>query len=267
MAFTASVITTKEWGAKPPLNAPFKRTVPKYVVIHHTFIPKNSSGGTVEGAKQTARDIQASHMGPRNFWSDSGHNFLNSKGGILLEGRHGSIAAARNGFSVQSAHALQDPPGLAGGNSSPGIENEGDFNEEVMEDEQWNSLVELCASLCSSCEIDPGNIRGHKDFSDTQCPGRWLYGQIGRLQDEVRAELGLQLPDPALATTLRFGSRGPDVIRLQERLRELGFNPGPGDGDFGDQTQSAVVNFQATSDLTEDGIVGPKTLEALGIQP
>jgi hypothetical protein len=267
MPFTASVITTKEWGANPPRNAPFQRTVPKYVVIHHTFKPKNSSGGTIEGAKQTARDIQASHMGPRNFWSDSGHNFLNCKGGILLEGRHGSIAAARAGFSVQSAHALQDPGKLAGGNSSPGIENEGDFNEEVMEDDQWNSLVELCTSLCSSCEIDPVNIRGHRDFSNSQCPGDWLYGQIGRLQAEVRAKLELPPLDPAHATILRFGSRGPAVTRLQQRLRELGFNPGPGDGDFGDQTQSAVVNFQTSSGLVADGIVGPKTLEALGFQP
>lgn len=265
MPFTASVITTKEWGADPPHNAPFRRTVPRYVVIHHTFIPSNSSGATIEGAMKTAKQIQDYHMGPENYWSDSGHNFLNCKGGILLEGRHGSLAAAREGFSVQSAHALQDPPGLAGGNSSPGIENEGDFNEEVMEDDQWNSLVELCASLCSTCEIDPVNIRGHKEFSDTSCPGDWLYGQIGRLQAEVRARLGLPIPDPVLATELSFGSRGPAVSRLQERLRELGFNPGPSDGDFGDQTQSAVMNFQTSSGLKADGIVGPKTLAALGI--
>jgi len=267
MAFTASVITTSKWGASPPRNAPFRRTVPKYVVIHHTFRPRDSSGGAIEGAMKTAQEIQTFHMGPDNFWSDSGHNFLNCKGGILLEGRHGSIAAAREGFSVQSAHALQDPPGLAGGNSSPGIENEGDFNEEVMEDDQWNSLVELCTSLCSACEIDPVNIRGHKDFSNTICPGDWLYGQIGRLQAEVRAKLGLPTPDPAIATELSFGSRGPVVTRLQERLRELGFTPGPSDGDFGDQTLSAVVNFQTASGLKPDGIVGPKTLSALEIQP
>ena len=265
MPFTARVITTSEWGAVPPRNAPFRRTVPRYVVIHHTFKPRNSSGGTIEGAKTTARNIQNFHMGPHNFWSDSGHNFLNCKGGILLEGRHGSLAAARDGFSVQSAHALQDPPGLAGGNSSPGIENEGDFNEEVMEDDQWNSLVELCTSLCSTCEIDPTNIRGHRDFSNSNCPGEWLYGQIGRLQAEVRGKMGLPTPDPAIATELSFGSRGPAVTRLQERLRELGFTPGPSDGDFGDQTLSAVMNFQTSSGLKADGIVGPKTLTALGI--
>jgi hypothetical protein len=108
---------------------------------------------------------------------------------------------------------------LAGGDSCPGIENEGDFNEEVMEEVQWNSLVELCASLWSSCEINPVTIRGHRDFSNTERPGKWLYGQIERLQDEVRTKLALPLTDPALATPLRFGSRGPAVIRLQKRLR------------------------------------------------
>jgi N-acetylmuramoyl-L-alanine amidase len=77
--------------------------------------------------------------------------------------------------------------------------------------------------------------------------------------------MGLPTPDPAIATELSFGSRGPAVTRLQERLRELGFTPGQSDGDFGDQTLSAVMNFQTSSGLKADGIVGPKTLTALGI--
>ena len=222
MSFTASVITTKEWGSDPPRNAPFRRTVPRYVVIHHTFKRRNLSGGTIDGAKETASSIQHYHMGPDNFWSDSGHNFFHCKGGILLEGRHGSIAAAKAGFSVQSAHALQN---------------------------------------------DPVNIRGHREFSDISCPGDWLYGQIGRLQAEVRSSLDLPPPDSALATKLGFGSRGLAVSRLQERLRELGFIPGPSDGDFGEQTLSAVIHLQTSSDLNADGIVGPKTLAALGIRP
>lgn len=267
MPFSAKVISAAVWGASSPLNAPFERTIPKYVVIHHTFQPRNASQGTLDGAKKAARQIQAFHMGPQRGWSDSGHNFLNTKGGFLLEGRHGSLEAAIRGFCVQSAHARQDPGKLAGGNNSPGIENEGDFDQEQMEQDQWDSLVDLCASLCSSCDIDPSNIRGHRDFSITQCPGNWLYDRLEQLRSEVRSTLRL----PAVAgpeegeIVLSFGRRGPAVLSLQKRLSELAFNPGPIDGSFGDHTRSAVMVFQNSRQLTSDGVVGPVTRKALNL--
>ena len=47
-----------------------------------------------------------------------------------------------------------------------------------------------------------------------------------------------------LASPLTLGSAGNDVIRVQERLTELGFRPGPADGQFGSGTQQAVWAFK-----------------------
>jgi len=47
-----------------------------------------------------------------------------------------------------------------------------------------------------------------------------------------------------LASPLSIGSVGDDVRRLQERLTELGFQPGPADGQFGSGTQQAVWAFK-----------------------
>ena len=47
-----------------------------------------------------------------------------------------------------------------------------------------------------------------------------------------------------LASPLSLGSAGDDVRRLQERLTELGFQPGPADGQFGSGTQQAVWAFK-----------------------
>ena len=47
-----------------------------------------------------------------------------------------------------------------------------------------------------------------------------------------------------LASPLSLGSVGDDVRRLQERLTELGFQPGPSDGQFGSGTQQAVWAFK-----------------------
>ncbi|MCI0488264.1 MAG: peptidoglycan-binding protein [Blastocatellia bacterium] len=64
---------------------------------------------------------------------------------------------------------------------------------------------------------------------------------------------------------LKVEDSGPEVSRLQERLKESGFNPGAIDGRFGLGTEAAVIAFQKSKDLLADGIAGPKTLGALGL--
>lgn len=271
MPFTAKVTTTAEWGARPA-QATFSRTIPRYVIVHHTDNqnpPDDPSQGTIEGAVRFARNIQKFHM-DNNGWSDSGHNFLNTTGGFILEGRHGSLDAVKQGFCVQSAHAAHDSGRLANGNQSPGIENEGNFMIFPMGQKQWESLVELCASLCSSCDISPLNIKGHRDFSNTDCPGDWLYSRLPHLRKEVANKLGLKFAAEALANNsqfvdLKFGSTGAKVIKLQQRLQDKGFKPGAIDGLFGENTDTAVRAFQRSIGLKDDGIVGINTRTALGL--
>jgi hypothetical protein len=59
------------------------------------------------------------------------------------------------------------------------------------------------------------------------------------------------------------GSGGTEVIRIQTRLRELGFYAGPADGVFGGGTGSAVKAFQRSLGLIADGIVGEGTWKKL----
>lgn len=274
MPFTAKVVTTAAWGARPPASGrfPFRRTNPLYVIVHHTDNqnpPNDPSRGTSEGAIELARNIQKFHMDV-NGWSDSGHNFLNTTGGFILEGRHGSLDAVKQGDCIQSAHAAQDPGKLADGNESPGIENEGNFMTFQMGQKQWDSLVELCASLCDSCKISPLNIKGHRDFSQTDCPGDWLYNQLPRLRKQVADKLNLQFTpeeqeNESPSVDLKFGSTGPAVIKLQQRLRDRGFNPGAVDGSFGENTEVAVKAFQRSVGLLDDGIVGINTRRELGL--
>lgn len=73
--------------------------------------------------------------------------------------------------------------------------------------------------------------------------------------------------DQVSSTTLRFGSSGSEVERLQRELRQRGYNPGPIDGEYGRQTQRAVREFQRDNDLLDDGIAGSETLAALELLP
>ena len=73
------------------------------------------------------------------------------------------------------------------------------------------------------------------------------------------------IPEPTAVryTTLRRGATGPSVVRLQEELIALGYLEGSADGDFGGNTQSAVVQFQAVNGLSAVGIAGNQTLTLL----
>ena len=63
----------------------------------------------------------------------------------------------------------------------------------------------------------------------------------------------------------KYGSTGSEVTQIQQRLTELGYNPGTVDGIYGTRTKNAVISFQRDYGLSDDGIVGPLTLEALGL--
>ena len=63
--------------------------------------------------------------------------------------------------------------------------------------------------------------------------------------------------------TLRRGSRGPEVTRLQEALQQLGYYRMAVDGVYGKGTIAAVKAFQARSGLKADGLAGARTQAAL----
>jgi len=60
-----------------------------------------------------------------------------------------------------------------------------------------------------------------------------------------------------------MGSTGQAVKDIQNSLKRMGFYNGPVDGNFGRQTQAAVIKFQQSKKLPADGVVGPKTRAAM----
>lgn len=65
--------------------------------------------------------------------------------------------------------------------------------------------------------------------------------------------------------TSRYGSSGSEVTQIQTKLKRWGYYNGNIDGIYGSKTVTAVRLFQSKNGLTVDGIAGPKTLAAMGI--
>lgn len=55
------------------------------------------------------------------------------------------------------------------------------------------------------------------------------------------------------------------IKTVQTKLKRWGYYTGSVDGIYGSKTKSAVISFQRKNGLTADGIVGPKTAAAMGI--
>ena len=64
---------------------------------------------------------------------------------------------------------------------------------------------------------------------------------------------------PTVYPKLKLGANGKDVTKLQTRLKALGFYTGPISGYFNKLTEEAVIVFQRSQGLKEDGIAGQAT--------
>ncbi|MDD3705448.1 MAG: peptidoglycan-binding domain-containing protein, partial [Clostridiaceae bacterium] len=71
------------------------------------------------------------------------------------------------------------------------------------------------------------------------------------------------LTSVVFADTLKYGSRGAEVTKLQKQLKNMGYFNGNATGYFGSMTRTAVRKFQTSKGITVDGIVGKQTSKAL----
>lgn len=69
----------------------------------------------------------------------------------------------------------------------------------------------------------------------------------------------------AISRTLKVGDMGPDVVKLQKKIRELGYYEGRADGFYNKDTEEAIKRFQHDKGLKATGVVDRKVLNLLGL--
>ena len=180
--FLGLIILTSEWRAVAATGAISRVGKPNHIIFHHTdgHHPEidQMAGDNRAEAMAFARAIQNDHMHRQPPFVDSGHNFLVTRSGHVLEGRHGSVAAIMDGVMVQSAHCV-------GHNQQPGIEHEHKGGEAMTRAQRQASLL-LHEFICRKTGIDPHSIHGHGEFNPTECPGALKAGLARFRQDLVR---------------------------------------------------------------------------------
>ena len=166
------------------------------------------------------------------------------------------------------------------------IEVSNDMN--YAEDGEWKvsdmvmeKLIELCTDICRRNGIEKlnytgdisGNLTMHKWFQNTSCPGPFLTGKFPWIASEVNKRLETDETEGGVMVNIELlqlskGSYGAQVKTAQRILKDLGYTGANGrpifvDGDFGNNVDFAVREFQRYKGLAADGIIGKNTWEAL----
>ncbi|MBN8588875.1 MAG: N-acetylmuramoyl-L-alanine amidase [Rhodothermia bacterium] len=190
-----TVIRRTEWNARPfgqtdPAGCPAPSPQPyyTYLTFHHTAGPKAI---TLAEGKSRMKSIQDFHM-DGNKWCDIGYQFLMDTSGRVYQGRPW----------VNESKRIVDGPQLvigahvSGGNTGNiGISLMGCFHpaeancSDVIAPAAMDSLVSYFSFMAETYKINPDNIRGHRDFNTTSCPGDNNYKLLSEIRTKVKNAL------------------------------------------------------------------------------
>jgi len=237
----------------------------KQLHIHHTWKPVKSQFKGDDHLKW--QSSMREHHVKSNGWADIGQHLTLMPDGKFVTGRP---------FN-------KDPASIKGWNDNAlavemmgnfDIRGTGQYNElgyDTLEGEQEKSILELIRYFGERFGYE--NIKFHRENASYKtCPGTSLDKEI-----LIAKAKGTKLTDPIEATsptgnfvkkesdtvTLKNGSRGNEVKKLQSDLNALGFNAGKADGIYGKNTEAAVKTFQKAYGLAVDGIAGKNTFAKL----
>jgi N-acetylmuramoyl-L-alanine amidase len=140
----------------------------------------------------------------------------------------------------------------------------GDRSPAVAQIRAWLAVVGLLPAADGDVYGDVyDEATGQAVRAFQQRQGLSVDGLVGpetyRALEEARWRLG----DRPLFHQVGRPYTGDDVLALQHRLLELGFDAGRADGVFGPHTEAALRDFQRNCGLNADGACGPRTLRAL----
>lgn len=181
------VLPRAAWGVDLPPKGPMGVEDVRFLLVHHTF-----TSNTIPSQRNLIRSIHSFHTGPEKRWNDVAYNFFIGPDGTVWEGRAGSL----------DGPVVADATGGSQGYAQL-VCLLGNFTDVAPPAAMQNSLVALLAQLAiryrlstwkdaqatfvsrGSNKLPAGRpvslstISGHRDVTDTECPGDQAYGLLG----------------------------------------------------------------------------------------
>ncbi len=176
-----------EWGAQPFRGTPIPLNRPSYdyMTLHHTA---GFAATTLAEGLEQVRRIQDFHQNGRG-WSDIGYQFLMDQEGRLYQGRPFLNESAPFDQGPRLAHGAH-----AGGANTGNIgislmgcyhPPEGARCRDAMTLPAIDSLVVTFGFMSERYGVSPDDMRGHRDFGSTSCPGDNNYQMLSDFMSKV----------------------------------------------------------------------------------
>lgn len=203
------------WAADLPPQGDLSGEDVRFLIVHHSA---SHNGHTPADVPGILRSWYHYHTGPDKGWPDVAYNFVIDSAGDVWEGRQGSLDGSVAGSATGGNQGFTQLVCVIG-----------DTNEAPATPAAKASLVRVLAWLADRFDIstEPGaevtftsrgsnkwppgtsvttpTIAGHRDMSQTRCPGNDLYSYLeGALRVDVEAARGGSTPpdaQPATSTT------------------------------------------------------------------
>lgn len=146
------IVTQAEWGGKDSISIEMKHTI-RYITIHHSgeIYPVGKDAITY------LRNLQSWSRREKK-WIDIPYHYLIDPSGVIYQGRLLSVKGDTNTTYDPEGHAL--------------ICMLGNFEVQHLNENQISSLKEIVRDLAHAYSVSSDNIKTHKDYAETLCPGK-----------------------------------------------------------------------------------------------
>jgi hypothetical protein len=168
-----AIISKAQWGGKES-SGTMTSHVPTVLTLHHEGSPKPLTPD--RDPKVLLQNLQKWGWSAKG-WADIPYHFM-----VDLEGR---IYECRDIMKSGDTATTYDPTGHLL------VTAMGNYELQAPTEKQLSAICDLMAWACDVYNIDPATLRGHLEYAETACPGKYLYpfGASGFIEGEVRARI------------------------------------------------------------------------------
>jgi hypothetical protein len=161
-------------------NASFRARIPhkiKMITLHHAGDPKPMT--TKDDPVKKLRGLQAWGQKDKNWW-DVPYHFIVALDGTIYEGRDWHYLGETNTKYDQTGHLL--------------IMVMGNYEIQEPNQAQIKAVTDLMAWGVQEFSVPLDKIYGHRDLTETLCPGKYLYPYLkdGAFQNGIRQRLEIK---------------------------------------------------------------------------